>query len=308
MIIHTLCGSVLTTPWPDKIYIFLKIEKSKKSIFPVEIRIFFLWKLGGPFFLNQSLPTLRILHTKFGLIWTTSWSDKKDLFLKLLIWKNRKFPYEKLSFFLGKLYKKLFLLYTFNTLVIIHTKYGSLWLWTTPWPDKISIFLKIEKSKKSIFPIEIRTFFLWKLGGPFFSSQSLPTLRILHTKFCLIWTTSWPDKKDLFLKLPIWKNRKVPYEKLNFFLGKLHKKRFLPYTFITLVIFHTKCGSLWTTPCPDKISIFLIIEKAEKSIFRIEIHFFSVKVRRTILFESESTYPENTPFQVWFDLNNFLTR
>ena len=139
-------------------------------------------------------------------------------------------------------------------------------------------------------------------------NQSLPTLRILHTKFGLIWTTSWPDKKDLFLKLLIWKNRKFPYEKVSFFLGKLYKKFFLPYTFITLVIFHTKCGSLWTTPWLDKISIFLIIEKAEKSIFRIEIHFFSMKVRRTILFESESTYPENTPFQVWFDLNNFSTR
>ena len=103
---------------------------------------FFLEKLGGPFLLSQSLP---------------SWPDKKDLFLKLLIWKNCKFPYEKLIFSLGNLYKNLFLLYTFITLVIIHTKRGL--LWTTPWPDKIFIFLKIEKSKKSIFPIEIWTFF-----------------------------------------------------------------------------------------------------------------------------------------------------
>ena len=63
----------------------------------------------------------------------------------------QKVPYEILTFFLGKLYKKFFLLYTFITLVIIHTKCGS--LWTTPWPDKNSIFLKIEKSKKLIFPI-----------------------------------------------------------------------------------------------------------------------------------------------------------
>ena len=123
----------------------------------------------GRIILFVSEPTysgVRMLHTKFGLIWTTSWPDKKDLFLKLLIWKNRKFPYEKLFFFLGDLYNKLFLLYTFITLVIIHTKCGSLWI--TPWRDKNSIFLKIEKLKKSIFPIEIRTFFLWKLGGSFF--------------------------------------------------------------------------------------------------------------------------------------------
>ena len=170
--------------------------------------------MGGPFFLSQSLPTLGILHTEFGLIWTTSWPDKKDLFLKLHIWKNCKFPYEKLFFFLGELYKKLFLLYTFITPVILHTKFGSFW---TTRHDEISIILKKEKSKTSIFPVEIRIFFLWTLGGPFLLNQSLPTLRILHTKFGLIWTTSWPDEKDLFLKILIWKYRKFPYKKLSFF-------------------------------------------------------------------------------------------
>ena len=132
-----------------------------------------------------------------SLVWFEQLLDpKKDLFLKLLIWKNRKLPYKKFIFFLGKLYKKLFLLFTFIKLVILYTKCGS--LWTTLWPDKNSIFLKIEKSKCSIFAIEIRTFFLWKLGGPFFLSHSLPTLRILHAKFGLIWRTSWPDKKTYF--------------------------------------------------------------------------------------------------------------
>ena len=269
VIIHTKCGSLWTTAWPEKNSIFLKIEISKKPIFLIEIRTFFYESWADRSFWSQSLPTLGILHAKFGLIWTTSWPDKKDLFFKLLIRKNRKFPYEKLIFFLCKLYKKFFLLYTFITLVIIHTKCGS--LWTTAWPEKNSIFLKIEKSKKSIFPIEIRTFFLWKLGGPFFLSQSLPTPRILHTKFGLIWATSWPDKKDLFLKLLIWKNCKFPHEKLIFFQGKLYKKFFLLHSFITLVIIHNKCGSLWTTPWPDKKTIFLKTGESKKSIFPIEI-------------------------------------
>ena len=186
--------------------------------------------------------------------------------------KKSQISVRKTIFFLGDLYNKFFLLYTLITLVIIHTKCGSFWI--TPWRDKNSIFLKIEKLKKSIFPIEIRTFFLEKLGGPFFLSQSLPTLGILHTKFGLIWRTSWPDKKDLFLKLLIWKNRKFPYEKLFFFLDDLYNKFFLLYTFITLVIIHTKCGSLWITPWRDKNSIFLKIEKLKKSIFPIEIRTF----------------------------------
>ena len=247
VIIHTKCGSLWTTPWPDKNSIFLKIEKSKKLIFPIETQTFFIEKLGGPFFLSQSLPTLVILHTKFGLIWTTSWPDKKDLFLKLLIWKNRKFSYEKLIFFLGKIYK-FFWLYTFITLLIIHTKCGS--LWTTPWLDKNSIFLKIEKSKKSIFPIEIRTFFLEKLCGPFFWSQSLPTLGILYTKFGLIWTTSLLEKRPIF---------KITY---------LKKSQI----------------SVWKTNFSPR-------EDIQKIVFSLHFH-----------------YTGDYPYQVWFTLNNSLTR
>ena len=65
-------------------------------------------------------------------------------------------------------------------------------------------------------------FFLEKLRGPIFSSQNLPTLGIPHTKFGLIWTTSWPDKKELFLKFLFREIQKVPYEILGFFLGKLY--------------------------------------------------------------------------------------
>ena len=45
-------------------------------------------------------------------------------------------------FFLGKLYQKFFLFYTLGTHGILNIQFGS--IWTTPWPDKISIFLKIE--------------------------------------------------------------------------------------------------------------------------------------------------------------------
>ena len=45
-------------------------------------------------------------------------------------------------FFLGKLYQKFFLFYTLGTHGILNIQFGS--IWTTLWPDKISIFLKIE--------------------------------------------------------------------------------------------------------------------------------------------------------------------
>ena len=78
-----------------------------------------------------------------------------------------------------------FLFFILITLEILHTKFGS--LWTTPWPDKISIFLKIEKAKKSIFPIEIRTIFLWKLGGPFFLHYNLKSTGNQVHQFGSLW-------------------------------------------------------------------------------------------------------------------------
>ena len=47
---------------------------------------------------------------------------------------------------------------------------------------------------------------------------------ILHTEFGSIWTTSWPDEKNVLLKFANRKIRKVPYENLIFFLGKLYQK------------------------------------------------------------------------------------
>ena len=129
--------------------------------------------------------------------------------------KKSQISVRKTIFFQDELYKKFFLLYTFITLVIFHAKCGS--LWTIPWTDKNSIFLKIEKSKKSKFPIEIRTFYLWKVGGAFFLSQRLPTLRILQTKFGLIWTTSWPDIKRPIFKTTYLKKSQISVRKTNFF-------------------------------------------------------------------------------------------
>ena len=165
-------------------------------------------KVRRTFFLSQSPPTLGTLHTKFGLIWTTSWPDKKDLFLKFFSEKFKKFRMNT-NFFLGKLYQKLFLFYILITLVIPHAEFGL--IWTTPWPDKISIFLKIDKRISRYFRLKYELFSR-KVRRTFFLSQSPPTLGILHTKFGLIWTTSWPDKKDLFLKFFFREIQKVPYE------------------------------------------------------------------------------------------------
>ena len=85
--------------------------------------------------MGYSIPSL----VPFG---KTPWPDEKDLFLKFVIREIRKFPIEKLTFFLGKLGGPFFLHYNLNNTGSLGYQFGS--LWTTTWPDEISIFLKIE--------------------------------------------------------------------------------------------------------------------------------------------------------------------
>ena len=196
--------------------------------------------------MSQSLPTLRKLHTKFGLIWRTSWPDKKGLFLKFLFREIQKVPYEILTFFLVKLYQKLFLFYVLITLVILHAKFGL--IWTTRWPDEKNLLLKLIFREIQKVPYEILTSRLilnestfdtpWKLGGSFFLSQSLPTLRILHTKFGLIWRTSWPEKRPIF-NIPFSRNSKSSVWKSNLF-----PRQAIPKTLFVLHSNHTG-----DTPC-----------------------------------------------------------
>ena len=64
----------------------------------------------------------------------------------------------KTHFLLGKLYQKLFLFYSFNTLVIFGTEFGL--VWTTPWPDQTDLFLKFLNRETQKIPYEIRMKYL----------------------------------------------------------------------------------------------------------------------------------------------------
>ena len=285
-----------STPWKRPVF---KISYSRNSQISVWKTNFFPRRSIPKFFLFYTLHTLGILHTEFNSIWTTLRPHEKDLFLKLVIREIRKFPFEKLTFFLGKLYQKFFSFYTLHTLGILHTEFDL--IWTTPWPDEKDSFLKliIREIRKS--PYEKITFFLGKLYQKFFLFYTLHTLAILHTEFGLMWTFPWPDEKDLFLNLIIREIRKFPYEKLNFFLGKLYQKFFSFYTLHTLAILHTEFGLIWTFPWPDEKDPFLNLIIREFRKFPYEkLIFFLGKLYQKFFFVLQSTYPWNTPYRVWF--------
>ena len=149
-------------------------------------------------FLHYDLDSTGRLGYQFGSLWTTPWPDEKDQFLKFDIWEICKFPYENLTFFLDKLYRKFFSFYTLGTHGILHTEFG--FIWTTPWPDEKDLFLKFVIREIRKFPYENLTFFLDKLYQKFFSFYTLGTHGILHTEFGLIWTTPWTNKITKILK------------------------------------------------------------------------------------------------------------
>ena len=77
--------------------------------------------------MGYSIPSLvrfgQLLVLQSNYPWDTR-PDEKDLFLKFLIREIRKFPYEILTFFLGKLYQKFFLFYNLITHGILDTEFG----------------------------------------------------------------------------------------------------------------------------------------------------------------------------------------
>ena len=81
---------------------------------------------------------------------------------------------------------------------------------------------------------------------------------ILKAEFGLLWATTWPDEKQLILKFSKMHNSRNSQNtvwKPFFFLGKLYQQIWL-YTVITLVIFNTEFGLIWTTPRPNEEELF----------------------------------------------------
>ena len=117
-------------------------------------------------FSHYDLDSTGRLGYQFGSLWTTPWPDEKDLFLKFDIREIFKFPYENLTFFLGKLHQKFFLFYTLDTHGILNAEFGSIWL--TSWPNQKQPYLKFANRQFRNFPYEDLTYFLDKLHQTFF--------------------------------------------------------------------------------------------------------------------------------------------
>ena len=149
-----------------------------------------VWNIN--FFTGQAITKLTfvlqfrqdILHTEFGLIWTTPWPDQRDLFLKFVIREIRSLSYEKLIFFSETSYSKN----SFSPALNLH--------WGLSIPILVVFGEILEPMKKDYFQNSIikiyskkSQIFQGKLCQMFLLLNTLITLVILHTKCGLIWAT-----------------------------------------------------------------------------------------------------------------------
>ena len=121
----------------------------KRTIFKVRYSLNlqnYVWKpnffprLAMPTILfPHTLITLVMLHTEFGLIWTTWQHEKKTIFIvryslnsQNSVWKPNFFPRQAMPTILFP--------HTLITLVMLHTEFGL--IWTFPWQHEKELFLK----------------------------------------------------------------------------------------------------------------------------------------------------------------------
>ena len=146
-----------------------------------------------------------------------------------------------------------------------------------------------------------------------FMLGSLFTLVILNTEFGLIWATPWHDEKQLFLKFSKIRNSRNSQNfvwKTIFLLVKLYQQLF----FFTLPLH-------WWYSVPSLVWFGQLLNPLKKNFFKFlknrnsrnSLNFvwkpkFFLGTRYQFFFVLHSHYTGDTPYPVWFVLDNSSTR
>ena len=156
------------------------------------------------------------------------------------------------------------------------------------------------------------SFFLGKLYRKFFFSYALPTQWLLHTEFSLISRTPWPDQNDLFLKVVIRKIRnflQISVWNTNFFASQaISKNRFVLNSSNAGDIPYQVCFDLDNSLTRSKRPIFKSRYPRNTKISVWNTNFFPRQAIAKISLFVHSTYTGDSPYQVCFDLDNYLNR
>ena len=224
MILHNAFGLMWTTPWPTekKIKILKNSQFAKFAKFRMKTQLFPRHALPK-LFLLYTLITLVILHTAFGLIWTTPWPAGK----KNQILKNSQFA--KFAKFRMKtqLFPRRAQPIFFRLLLSLHWWYSIprlVWCGQLLDPLKKKLkFSKIRKSRNSQNSVRKPNFFP-RQALPIFFCFTL-SLHWWYSIPRLVWFGQLLDPLKKKLKFSIIRNSRNSQNsvwKPNFFLGALN--------------------------------------------------------------------------------------
>ena len=176
---------------------------------------------------------------------------------------------------------------------------------------KKNLFLKFLFREVQKVLYENPTFFLRKLNQKYFLLYTVITLVILHTAFGLIWTTPWPNAKELFLKFSKIRNSRNSQNsvwKPNFFPSTLFQFFFALHSHYTGDTPYSVCFNLDYSLTRWKKTYFQNSFFAKFKKFCMQTNFFPKQAKPKIFFALHSHYTGDTPYRVWFDLDNSLIR
>ena len=213
-------------------------------------------------------------------------------------------------FFLGKL-NQYFLLYIVITLVILNTEFGL--IWAAPWPNEKQIFLKFSKirnSRNSQNTVWKPNFFLGKLYQQLFGFTL--SLHWWYSIPSLVWFGQLldPMKKNFFKVLKNSQFAKfAKFRITNLFLPR----QAIPTTFCFTLSLH------WWYSIPRLVWFGQLLNPKKKNFLKIPFsrnskcsvwkrNFSPSQAKPKILFALHCHYTGDTQCQVWFDLDNSLTR
>ena len=264
----------------------------------------------------HTLITMAILNTEFDLIWTTPWRNEKELLLKFSKVRNSRNSQNsvrKSKFFPRQAIPK--------HLLALHSHYFG----DTPYCVWFDFDNSLTRWKRPIFKIPFSRnskSSVWKPN--LFPRQAKPkTLFELHCLFtgdtqCRVWfhldnsLTRW--KRIIFeiLKnLQFAKFAKFRMETI-FFPRQAMPTTFSLHTLLTMAILNTEFDLIWTSPWRDEKELFLKFSKvpnsrnSQNSVWKSK--FFHRQAIPKHLLALHSHYFGDTPYCVWFDFDNSLTR
>ena len=219
---------------------------------------------------------------------------------------NRKYQYEKLTFLLGS-YTKFFSVLAFN------------YQWDTRYQVWLTLNNSLTRWKRPIFKIRyLRSsqISVWKTN--FFPRQAIPKiLFVLQSSYP--WNTRYQVWFTLNKSLTRWKRSIFKIRFLRNSQISVWRTNFFPRQTIPKILFVLQSSYPWDTRYRVWFDLNNSLTRWKTSIFKIRFlrnsqisvwktNFFPRQAIPKILFVLQSSYPWDTRYRVWFDLNNSLTR